>query len=121
MNYAEGVVLTAFDDEPPPASSPATPHLQQRSLLAFDIGLFDSRTASFLVVHAAGTPLDGLKARTVSVPAGQTESPLTALTLYARSSTESQPMPFLTLPCHQDIRGRQLTLRFADPADPRSL
>src|SRR4051812_47392082 len=40
----------------------------ERATLEFDVFLFDPETASFLVVYSAGTPLNALKPRTVSIP-----------------------------------------------------
>jgi hypothetical protein len=92
-----------------------------RPTLAVDIGFFDPETDSFLVVYEAGTPLNALGPRTVRVPALPTKSPITSLVLYVRKSGETQPAPYLTLEWPEDIGGRQLTMRFKDPADLRSL
>src|SRR5437762_5530265 len=64
----------------------------ERLALAFDVSLFDPETASFLVVYSAGTPLDALKPRTVSIPALEASPPATSLTFYARPPAEPHPV-----------------------------
>ncbi len=118
---ADPIALAVIDSFPEAEPQPNEIAIRHRARLPFDIGLVDPQTAAFLVVFTAGTPLDALKPRTVSLPAGESESPITVLALHARTPSESQPVPYLTLQCPLDIRGRQLTLRFTDPADLRSL
>ena len=114
------ISLVALDSDTRPERTASDNGTSERAALAFDICLFDPETASFLVVYSAGTPLDALKPRTVSIPSLEASPPATSLTLYAWAPAEPHPVPYLTLPCSQGSGGR-LTLRFADPADPRSL
>src|SRR5437868_6623277 len=65
-------------------SEPAIITESGRPRLAVDIGVPDPTTASFLVVYAAGTPLDALGPRTIAIPTGETGPPITRLTLCAR-------------------------------------
>jgi hypothetical protein len=115
------VQLVVFDSEPTPEPSQPPEEDRRRQALDFDIGLVDGQTAAFLVVFPVGTPLAALKPRTVLLPAAHNGAPVTSVTLHARGPADPHPVPFLTLPCPRDFKGRLLTLRFADPANPRSL
>jgi hypothetical protein len=123
----EQMALVVVDSEPPTESilngktAREGQAVREQPTLAFDIGLFDPTAATFLVVYAAGTALTALKPRTVSLPTDETGAPVATITLFARSSRASQPTPFLTLPCPEDVRGRPMTLQFAKAGDPRSL
>ncbi len=120
MHDPDVIPLAVFDDEPQPRSSAPANGTDKRPALAFDICLLDPETRTFFVLYTAGTPLAGLKPRTVSFPAGQGGPPVTSLTLYSRAPADPDPVPYLTLPCPRGVAG-PLTVRFADPADPRSL
>jgi hypothetical protein len=113
------LVVVESNAEPDSTAGPAT--ARSRPTLAVDIGLLDPTTASFLVVYPAGTPLEALGPRTVSVPAQNAGSKLTRLALSVRTPGQTQPSPYLTLEWPQDIGGQHLTLRFTDPAELRSL
>lgn len=115
------IPLLAFDSETTLEAAANHEQNHERLSLAFDIGLFDPKTDSFFVVYAAGTPLVALKPRTISFAGGDAGAPITLLRLYARSPGEAHPVPYLTVPCPRDIRGQWVTLRFKDPANPRSL
>jgi hypothetical protein len=106
------------DDDLPPARPAAVS--VGRPILEYDLGLYDTESTDFLVVYAAGTPLNCLKPRTVSVSAADGGPPVTALTLYARSPADPRPIAYRTLKCPEGF-GSQLTLRLVDPADPRSV
>jgi hypothetical protein len=112
------IVLLESDSEP---SSPAHNSSPVSPTLAFDILLWDPKVASFLVIYSAGTPLCALKPRTVSIPAMEADSPITSLAIHTRSITDSQPVPYRTFRFSYDVRGKRLTLRFADPANSSSL
>lgn len=112
--------LVIVDSDPEPCSpvqhpSPALP------TLAFDILLFDPKRDSFLVIYSAGTPLGALRPRTISIPTKEASSPITSLAIHTRSLTDPQPVPYRTFWFPRDVRGKRLTLRFADPADSNSL
>jgi hypothetical protein len=119
--HAEPITLVVVDSdagsEPAIAGEPG----RGRPKLAVDIGVLDPTTTSFVMVYAAGTSLDALGPRTVAIPMGAPGSPINRLELCVRKPTEPAPARFLTFECPQDIRGRQLTLRFSDPTDLRSL
>jgi len=115
------VALIVFDSNPEP-EPPAHHHpAPEEPALALDICLFDAALASFVRVYSAGTPLSALKPRTMSIPAHECDLPVTSIVLHARAPADAHPVPYLTFQFPEDIRGKRLTLRFADPADPNSL
>jgi hypothetical protein len=83
--------------------------------------MLDAELRSFLVIYSAGTPLKALQPRTVSIPASEAAAPVTSLVILLRAPAEPHPVPYLTFQFPRDIRGRRLTLRFADPAALKSL
>jgi hypothetical protein len=118
---ADPIALAVADSDETAENGTESATTRERPALAFDIGLFDPKTAAFLVLYAAGTPLDALQPRTVSVPSRENGSQVTSLDLYVRASADAHPTPFVAFRFPQDVGGRQLTLRFADPSDPGSV
>jgi hypothetical protein len=117
----DSLALVVVDSE---ANSGTTADLgttPKRPTLAFDLGLFDPKTAAFVLVYAAGTPLDALQPRTLSVPPREAGSPITELGVFARTPDEGKTVAVLRLQFPQDVGGQQLTVRLTDPADPCSL
>ena len=112
------VVMIDSEAEARPTANP--PHSASPSL-AFDVLLFDTKLASFITIFSAGTPLSELKPRTVSISPGEADSPITSIAIHRRPGADQQPVHFLTFRFPRDVRGKRLTLRFADPADLQSL
>lgn len=113
------IALVVFDSDPvPPIHQRREP---EQLSLPFDIGVVDPNGSAFLVVYSAGTPVNTLSPRTISIPAGEAGSSLTSLVIHSRTLAEPHPLPYLTFEFSHDIRGKHLTLRFTNAADPRSL
>lgn len=114
-------ISVAIVDSDPEPWAPALNSSPSLPALAFDILVCDPKTASFLLIHSAGTPLGALKPRTLSISATEADSPITSLVIHTRSAADPEPVPYRTFQFSQDIRGKRLTLRFADKADSSSL
>jgi hypothetical protein len=113
------VSLFVVDSDPEPgllAGGPAS----TVSVLAFDYLVFDPTLGSFLVVYPAGASRAPLKPRMITIHAHDGPA-ITSLTVYTRPTAGRQPTPFRTFQFREDVRGKCLTFRFANPNDPSSL
>lgn len=114
-------IATMLVDSDTESSSIPQPAIPALPALAFDICLFDQKVNSFLVIYSAGTPLSGLRPRTVLIPAAEADAPVMSLVAYKRSRSDERSVPYRTFHFSQDIRGARLTFRFTDPLNPQSL
>jgi hypothetical protein len=117
----ESIALVVVDSDSL-AEPPVHPHTSRgQPFLPFDICLFDPKISSYLVVYSAGTPFNTLSPRTISLSVSEAGAPITSLVVHSQTPGELHPVPYLTFQFAQDIRGKQLTLRFTNSTDPQSL
>lgn len=116
----DSINVAAFDSDAERAPAARRPTSNGRAALPFDLGVFDPQSSSFLVVYSTGAVLSALNSRTISIP-GDADVPITSLTVHSRKAGEAHAVPYRTFHFPHDIRGKQLTLRFKDAAEPETL